>query len=164
MHFHFDSYLQTMTYKEGIIKAITDLKDRTGSSLIAIKKHIQATFPAEKKWANGTFLLTLNKMVAAGQLTKDKASYKLAADFKKSLVKKSAPKKAATKPAGEAKKKAAPKKAAKPAAAAKKAVPKKKAVKPAPAAEGAAAAPATKPKKAKAPAAPKAKKVRIRIS
>ncbi|KAL7516303.1 hypothetical protein ACHAWF_000041, partial [Thalassiosira exigua] len=28
-----------MSYKAGIIKAITELKDRTGSSSIAIKKH-----------------------------------------------------------------------------------------------------------------------------
>ncbi len=30
-----------MSYKAGIIKAITELKDRTGSSSISIKKHMQ---------------------------------------------------------------------------------------------------------------------------
>ncbi len=30
-----------MSYKAGIVKAITELKDRTGSSSISIKKHMQ---------------------------------------------------------------------------------------------------------------------------
>ncbi len=30
-----------MSYKAGIAKAITELKDRTGSSSISIKKHMQ---------------------------------------------------------------------------------------------------------------------------
>lgn len=33
-----------MSYKAGIIKAITELKERTGSSSIAIKKHMQVRF------------------------------------------------------------------------------------------------------------------------
>ena len=32
-----------MSYKAGIIKAITELKERTGSSSIAIKKHMQVS-------------------------------------------------------------------------------------------------------------------------
>ena len=149
-------FIFTMTYKEGIIKAITDLKDRTGSSLIAIKKHMQAAFPAEKKWANGTFLLTLNKMVEGGLLIKDKASFKIAAEFKKKLTGETKkPKKAAAATA-------APKKKVAKAPAAegvpkKKAAPKKKAVKPA--SEGTKVVPKKKvaPKK-KAPAAPKVEK------
>jgi histone H1/5 len=38
-----------MSYKAGIVKAITELKDRTGSSSIAIKKHMQAAMPTDKK-------------------------------------------------------------------------------------------------------------------
>mmetsp|Transcript_19782 Transcript_19782/g.41519 ORF Transcript_19782/g.41519 Transcript_19782/m.41519 type:complete len:199 (-) Transcript_19782:692-1288(-) len=39
-----------MSYKAGIIKAISSLKDhRTGSSMIAIKKHMQADLPSDKK-------------------------------------------------------------------------------------------------------------------
>eukprot|EP00566_Odontella_aurita_P037646 CAMPEP_0113587602 /NCGR_PEP_ID=MMETSP0015_2-20120614/35004_1 /TAXON_ID=2838 /ORGANISM="Odontella" /LENGTH=34 /DNA_ID=CAMNT_0000493289 /DNA_START=271 /DNA_END=371 /DNA_ORIENTATION=+ /assembly_acc=CAM_ASM_000160 len=34
-----------MSYKAGVIKAIDELKDRTGSSMIAIKKHMQANLP-----------------------------------------------------------------------------------------------------------------------
>merc|ERR1712244_118529 len=95
-----------MGYKTGIIAAITELKDRTGSSSIAIKKHMQANLPKDKKWLNGMFLNALKKAVADGDLVQVKNSYKLSADFKKKA-------KAAAKP----KKKAAPK---------KKAVPKKK--------------------------------------
>jgi len=94
-------------YKEGIVKAITDLKDRTGSSRQAIKKHIEAANPG-KKWANGTFLKVLKDMVAAGDLVQNKGSYKLSADFKKAAAKKAAP----TKKAAPKKKKAAPKKKA----------------------------------------------------
>jgi histone H1/5 len=44
-----------MSFKAGIFKAISELKDRTGSSSIAIKKHMQANMPADKKWMNATF-------------------------------------------------------------------------------------------------------------
>ena len=101
-----------MSYKSGIIGAITELKDRTGSSSIAIKKHMQANLPADKKWMNGTYLNALKKMVADGDLKQVKASYKLSADFKKKAA-------AASKPKKAPKKKAAPK---------KKTAPKKKAV------------------------------------
>ena len=53
-----------MSYKAGIVAAITELKDRTGSSSIAIKKHMQANLPADKKWMNATFLAALKKAVA----------------------------------------------------------------------------------------------------
>ena len=72
-------------YKAGIVAAITDLKDRTGSSRQAIKKHIEAANP-KKKWANGTFLKVLKDMVAAGDLVQVKGSYKLSADFKKAAA------------------------------------------------------------------------------
>ena len=95
-----------MSYKAGIVKAISELKDRTGSSSIAIKKHMQANLPADKKWMNAAFLKALKDGVEAGDFVKVKASYKLSAAFKE----KSKPKK-----------KAAPK---------KKTAPKKKAVSP----------------------------------
>jgi histone H1/5 len=104
-----------MSYKAGIIKAITELKERTGSSSIAIKKHMQANL-GDKKWANAVFLKALKDGVASGEFVKVKASYKLSAAAKTAAKKKAAPKKAKAAPK---KKKAAPK---------KKTAPKKKAV------------------------------------
>jgi histone H1/5 len=107
-----------MSYKAGIIKAITELKDRSGSSQIAIKKHMQAALPADKKWMNATFLKAIKDGVTAGEFVQIKNSYKLSADAKK-------------KAAGAGKKKAAPKKKVdgeKKTAPKKKSAPKKKAV------------------------------------
>jgi histone H1/5 len=101
-----------MSYKEGIIHAITELKDRNGSSMIAIKKHLQGNLPKDKKWINGTFLKVLKTGVANGEFVQIKNSYKLSPEFKKKVGKK---------PAAVAKKTTTTKKA--PA----KAVPKKKA-------------------------------------
>ena len=94
-----------MSYKAGIIESIQELKDRTGSSMIAIKKLMQEKLPKDKKWMNNTFLTSLKKGVADGDFVKIKNSYKLSADFKKALKKPTAPKKKAVAP-----KKAAPKK------------------------------------------------------
>ena len=100
-----------MSYKAGIFDAITTLKDRTGSSSIAIKKHMQANLPKDKKWLNKTFLTALKNAVADGDLVQIKSSYKLSAEYKKKAGKKTAPKKkAATKKKPATKKKAAPKK------------------------------------------------------
>jgi histone H1/5 len=104
-----------MSYKAGIIKAITELKDRTGSSSIAIKKHMQADMPKGKEWKNTVYLKALKKAVADGELTQNKGSYKLSAKTKAAKPKKKAAPKKKTAP----KKKAAPK---------KKTAPKKKAV------------------------------------
>ena len=115
-----------MSYKSGIITAITGLKDRTGSSSIAIKKAMQATLPADKKWMNTMYLGALKKMVADGILVKVKDSYKISADYKKKASKpKKAPKKTAPKKTAAPKKKSAPKKKAEPK---KKSAPKKKSV------------------------------------
>ena len=103
-----------MSYKEGIVAAIVALKDRNGSSSIAIKKYMQDHLPKDKKWLNATFLTALKNGVAAGDFVKTKNSYKLSAEFKKKSTKKAAPKKTV------AKKKAAPKKKT----TAKKAAPK----------------------------------------
>ena len=72
-------------YKASIIAAITNLKDRNGSSRQAIKKQIEEANPG-KKFANGTFLKTLKDMVAAGDLVPVKQHYKLSTGLKKSLV------------------------------------------------------------------------------
>jgi len=120
-----------MSYKAGIIKAIDELKDRTGSSMIAIKKHMQANLPKDKKWMNATFLSALKSGVAAGDLVQIKNSYKLSPEFKQKRIaaEKAAAKKAkaaakkAEKKATAPKKKAAPKKKK---TAAKKTAPKKK--------------------------------------
>ena len=119
----------TMSYKAGIITAITGLKDRTGSSSISIKKSMQATLPADKKWLNAMYLGALKKMVADGILVKTKDSYKISADYKKkaSKPKKAPKKKTAPKKKAAPKKKSAPKKTAAPK---KKSAPKKKAVSP----------------------------------
>ena len=50
-----------MSYKAGIIEAIQEHKDRTGSSSIAIKKIMQAKLATDKKWMNATFLAALKK-------------------------------------------------------------------------------------------------------
>lgn len=97
-----------MSYKAGVVEAIKELKDRNGSSMIAIKKVMQGKLPEGKTWQNKTFLETLKKSVAAGDLVQNKNSYKLSADFKKKEDKAAKPKKAAPKKA--APKKAAPKK------------------------------------------------------
>jgi len=105
-----------MSYKAGIIKAIDVFNDRTGSSLIAIKKQMQASLPSGKKWANTVFLTALKSGVAKGDFIQVKGSYKLSPELKKKLANAAKP----TVP----KKKAAPKK--KKMAPKKKAAPKKK--------------------------------------
>ncbi|KAL3934089.1 MAG: hypothetical protein SGBAC_010116 [Bacillariaceae sp.] len=114
-----------MSYKEGIILAITELKDRNGSSMIAIKKHMQGNLPKTKKWINGTFLKVLKTGVANGEFVQIKNSYKLSPEFKKKASAKATTKKAksAPKKKATAAKKAAPKKKT---AAKKKSAPKKK--------------------------------------
>uniref|UniRef100_A0A7S2Y1F8 H15 domain-containing protein n=1 Tax=Fibrocapsa japonica TaxID=94617 RepID=A0A7S2Y1F8_9STRA len=111
--------------------AILALKDRTGSSLPAIKAYITANYPSVK-FLPHALRAALKKAVEAGKLIKVKASYKLSADekkpkkvAKKKVVKKKAPKK----PKKKVVKKKAPKKKApkKKAASKKKAAPKKKA-------------------------------------
>ena len=101
-----------MSYKTGIVKAISDLKDRTGSSLSAIKKNMQASLPSTKKWGNTTFLTALKSSVIAGDLLQVKGSYKLSPEFKKKIADAAKPKKKAApkKTAAPKKKKAAPKK------------------------------------------------------
>ena len=64
-----------MSYKQGIIDVINELKDRNGYSLQAIKKALQAKQPADKKWKNATFLTTLKAGVTAGDFVQTKVRY-----------------------------------------------------------------------------------------
>ena len=77
-----------MSYKAGIFEAISALKDRTGSSSIAIKKHMQANLPKDKKWMNGMYLKALNKAVADGVLVKNNGYFKLSAATEADEIKK----------------------------------------------------------------------------
>lgn len=61
-----------MSYKQGIIDAITELKDRTGSSAMAIKKVMQEKFGKDKKWLNATFLSSLKAGVKSGEFIQTK--------------------------------------------------------------------------------------------
>merc|ERR1711862_861603 len=103
---------------------------RGGSSLQAIKKHVQANMTWGKEYKNGVFLLTLKRAVSTGALVQTKGSYKISSAAKKAELKKSAPKKAAKKPVAKksaTKKKPAVKKTtAKKKPAAKKTTTKKK--------------------------------------
>merc|ERR1712216_874527 len=105
------------TYEVMIKEAIVALKDRTGSSTIAIKKYMEANYKLSETF--GTALSkALKRFVESGKLTKVKASYKLGslktapkkkvAKKKKKVVKK--PKKAAPKKKTAAKKKIVKKK------------------------------------------------------
>jgi hypothetical protein len=73
-----------MSYQADIITAITMLKERNGSCIIAIKKTVQASWNSESKWINAMFLATLKKMVTNGILIKNKSRYKLGSNTKKS--------------------------------------------------------------------------------
>jgi histone H1/5 len=118
------STVSIMSYKAGIVDAIQELGDRSGSSSIAIRKVMQSKLPKGKKWQNTTYLTALKTGVANGDFVQNKNSYKLSAEYKKKLAKSAK--------AAPAKKKAAPKKKApatkkKTTAAKKKTAPKKKA-------------------------------------
>ena len=161
-----------MTYKEDIVESILELKERSGSSAIAIKKLMQSKLAKDKKWFNYTFLQALKTGVANGDFVQLKNSYKLSPDFKKSVTKPkakaAAPKKKATttkaaapkKKATATKKTTATKKKATTTkvSATKKTAPKKKATAPkkkAPATKKKASAPKKKAPATKKKAAPK---------
>ena len=121
------------TYSAMAKEAISALKDRTGSSLQAIKSYIASKYPDNTLQAH-YLRAALKKGVAAEDFIMVKASYKLSAAAKKAAApkKKAVPKKAAAKKTvpkkAAAKKPAAKKVGTKPKkAAAKKTAPKKKA-------------------------------------
>ena len=142
-----------------VLDAITALKDRKGSSLAAIKKHIAANHKVDAEKLAPFIRKYLKKAVTDGVLAQTKGtgangSFKLAAKAEKP---KAAPKKAAAKKAkAPAKKSAATKKAATPK--------KKKTVKKTATKSKKEKKPAKSPKKPKAPkpkkaaSKPKAKK------
>merc|ERR1711916_143723 len=113
-----------LAWKDMIFAAIADLKDRTGSSRVAIGRWILANFATSEDKVTLLLNRTLKREVEKGTLVQVKQSFKLSPDTKKALAKaakKAAPAKKTTKPKKKAapkKKKAAPKK--------KKAAPKKK--------------------------------------
>merc|ERR1712160_147243 len=99
-------------YAKMIVTAIAALKDRTGSSLQAIKKAIGAAYPAlPAASVNKATTAALKKMVAAGTVDQTKGSYKLSAKTKEAAKKLAAKKKPAAKKT-TAKKTAAKKKPA----------------------------------------------------
>merc|ERR1711988_1788209 len=108
------------SYSKMVVTAIAALGDRSGSSLTAIKTAISAAYPtlAPGAVARST-LAAVKKMVASGELTKVKSSYKLSAKAK-TAAKKPAKKKTAAKKKTTAKKKPAAKKTTKKKTAAKK--------------------------------------------
>jgi len=150
------------TYFEMIKEAIAALKDRTGSSSVAIAKYIEEkhgkSLPANFK---KMLSVQLRSSAAKGKLVKVKASYKLSDAAKKGSPKKAAKPVAAKAAAKPAKTAAKPKKdAAKPkkaAAGAKRKAPEKKLI--AKAKKLPAAKAKAKPKTVKSPAAKKARKV-----
>ncbi|GMH37498.1 hypothetical protein BSKO_05371 [Bryopsis sp. KO-2023] len=125
-------------YAEMIKEAIVTLKERSGSSLAAMKKFVGQKYKLPTGWEK-KLSMYVKKMTGEGKLTKVKGSWKLGEALKKAPSK---PKKAVVE-------KTVKKKTAKPAAKAKKEVKKPKAA-------TKKAAPATK----KAPAAPKTKTTR----
>jgi histone H1/5 len=151
--------------------AITNLKERGGSSLQAIKKYVGATYKVDVEKLSPFIKKYLKSAVASGSLVQTKGkgasgSFKLStssgksekkAEGKKKKTKKaSSPKKTTAAAAGKTK--ASPAKKSKPSSAAKTAKPKKKsAAKPA-AAKKAPAASGEKKKKAPASKARKAAK------
>jgi len=146
--------------------AITNLKERGGSSLQAIKKYVGATYKVDVEKLSPFIKKYLKSAVASGSLVQTKGkgasgSFKLSAgkSEKKTEGKKKKTKKASSpKKTTVAKTKASPAKKSKPSSAAKTAKPKKKsAAKPA-AAKKAPAASSEKKKKAPASKARKAAK------
>ena len=108
-----------MLYKAGIINAIDKLKDRTGLSMIAIKKNHAGWSTKRQEFLNVTLISGLKSGIASGDFIHINNSYKLLSEFKKSHI-------------ASEKKSAAPNKKA---ASKKKSVPKKKKIadkKPAP--------------------------------
>lgn len=130
--------------------AITNLKDRKGSSLAAIKKYISANYKVDVAKLAPFIRRYLKKAVADGKLSQTKGSgasgsFKIGKSTEEKKKVKKTPKKAAKKPAT----KKTPKKAKKPAAKKEKKAKKPKASKP----KKPKAKKATKsPKKAKKPA------------
>merc|ERR1712072_164924 len=112
-------------YVSMVKEAIVALKDRTGSSTVAIAKYMKATYSLPENFTT-TLSRFLKKYVESGELVKVKASYKLGTlknEPKKKVVKKKVVKKKVVKKKKPTTTKAPKKKIAKKP---KKAAPKKK--------------------------------------
>merc|ERR1712038_92994 len=143
---------------EMVVAAIKALKERTGSSLAAIKKYIAANYKVDIVKLAPFIRKALKKGVESKQLVMVKASYKLSKEAKaeKKPKKKVVKKKPAAKKPKTPKKKPAAKKAKTPKkAAAKKAKTPKKAAAKKPAAKKPAAKKSPKKAAAKKPVAKK---------
>ena len=71
------------TYAAMVSQALTSLKERSGSSLPAIKKFIGATFKGLPANWEKVLSVQLRKLALAGKLVRVKASYKLGEALKK---------------------------------------------------------------------------------
>ena len=71
-------------YERGIVTAIAELKDRTGSSSNDIKKYLQASFLNNNyrryPFLDSTYLSALKEVVADGDIINTKGFYKLSSD------------------------------------------------------------------------------------
>lgn len=73
-------------YVEMIAAAISALKERTGSSVQAIRKWVGEHYKLPAGWEK-TLSVQVKRLAAAGKLTKVKASFKLGEDLKKPVKK-----------------------------------------------------------------------------
>lgn len=81
---HVHKFRTKMPYKAAIFAAIEALKDHhPGSSVDAMKKHAQASFPPEIKWNNALFLKALKDGVEKGDLIHVEKCYELSPALKK---------------------------------------------------------------------------------
>lgn len=139
-------------YFEMIKEAICALKERGGSSPMAIAKYMEAKHKTQLP-ANFKKILAvqIKKLVLSGKLTKVKASFKLSESAKKEAPKKKAIVKKTSKPAVKTAKKEIVKKTVRPAAKTvkKKGIAKKTAKPKVTSASTKAAKPASKPKVSK---------------
>ena len=82
-----------MTYKNLIVQAIIDLNEpRKGSSQIAIKKHCEEHFYTQfdiqkSSFKKDQFNKALKRLTDENNLVQNKMSFKLSADYKKSMAK-----------------------------------------------------------------------------
>eukprot|EP00178_Gracilaria_changii_P020401 TRINITY_DN5925_c0_g1_i1.p1 TRINITY_DN5925_c0_g1~~TRINITY_DN5925_c0_g1_i1.p1 ORF type:complete len:146 (-),score=48.49 TRINITY_DN5925_c0_g1_i1:286-672(-) len=120
-----------MTYLDMIIAAIADLKDRTGSSNIAISRHIRENNDVPEN-CQQYIRAGIRKGLDDGMLVKVKGSFKLSDAAKAAIVKKAKTTTTTTKVVKKSKPaaKAAPKKKKAATPKKKKAAPKKKAATP----------------------------------
>ena len=65
---------ENVSYKAGIYEAIAELKDRPGSSMIAIKRCMKVKLPNDQQWQNQVFLSMLKVAVAKGDLLQNEVS------------------------------------------------------------------------------------------